>query len=150
MNLSRSLLTAGVIVIKAGGSALAKLTNAAVAFLNGGIVSVAAADLPALTSFNIPKAAFGVVLFVADAAGTVTKLYVSDASSFSTVSGARGSTAALAVWPKVPADKICLGGILIGAKSDTAFTGGSTALDASGYTFVFFDGLGQLQPVGNI
>jgi len=150
MNISRSLLKIGTVAIKTGVSAVAKTTNASTAFLSGGLVTVAAADMPALTNFNIPKAAFGIVLFVSDAAGTVSNLFVTDLSSFSTVSGARGSTAALAVWPKVPSDKICLGGVVVGAKSDTAFTGGTTALDAAGYTFVFFDGLGFVQPNANI
>lgn len=149
MNLTRSLVKVGTVAIKAGSSALAKLTNAALIIVSGRFLTVAAADLPALTGFNVPANTWGLCFFAVNASGTVTPYFAVNAGSFSSVSGNPGYSLNLAVPVQVPADQVILGGLYVGAGA-TAFTGGTTALDAGTYTFGFFDGMGQVQPVGHV
>jgi len=127
LNLNSVLLNKPVIAIKTGSSALAKLTNAAVAKVNGTLVRIAAADLPALTTAaSLASGDKNVVLFVTDNAGTVTNLY-----------GTKSTTYAGIVFPTVANTLTVLGGIVITAAA--TFTGGTTALDAANITVDYFD-----------
>lgn len=113
-----TLSTAGL-VIKAGGSALAK-TGAAVThyIVKGDMGTIAAGtDMPALSG-TVSNAAFNVYVFMVDSAGTVTSAM-----------GTEGSTLAKVAWPKTPADKAILGYITINPTGTGDFVGGTTVLD---------------------
>lgn len=133
MNNINRLINKPVIAIKAGSSALAKLTNAAILVINGIIVRIAAADLPALTTAaSLATGEKNIVLFLSNVSGTTSIVF-----------GTKSTTYAGIVLPSVnPATHVVLGGILITAAA--TFTGGTTALDATDITAEYFDadGLG--------
>lgn len=113
-----TLSTAGL-VIKTGGSALAK-TGAAVThyMVKGDLGSIAAStDMPALSG-TVSNGAFNVFVFMVDSSGTVTSAM-----------GTEGSTRAKIVWPTTPANKAILGFIVINPTGTGDFVGGTTALD---------------------
>lgn len=124
--------TAGL-VIKAGGSALAKTGAAAYyATVNGRLVTVAAGvDMPALTGVNITAAYFNVVCFFIDKAGAVTKK-----------AGTEGPSLGAVRFPDFPADQALVGYLIITYAS--AFTGGTTALDTA--TTVYHSPVGAFDP----
>lgn len=127
-NVSRGLLKPSTVAIKAGSSALAKMTNSCIAKANGTMLVIAAADLPALTTAaSLATGEKNVVVFVTDSAGTVTNLY-----------GTKATTDAAVIFPVVPADKTVVGFAYITAAA--TFTGGTTALDAANITTVYADG----------
>ncbi len=112
------------LVIKAGGSALAK-TGSAVTNLvaNGTPVAIAGStDMPALTGIDITAAYFRIVCFFCDSAGTVTA-----------AAGAEGATLAACTWPPFPAGQALVGFLTITYGS--AFTGGTTPLDTATTTY---------------
>lgn len=126
-------LSSAGLVIKAGGSALAK-TGAAIfyASVGGTIVSIAAGtDMPALTGLNIAQNKYNVICFFIDAAGTVTASL-----------GTPGDTPAEVVFPAFSATKTLVGYLLITHSS--AFTGGTTALDTA--TTVYVSPMGAFNP----
>lgn len=125
-------LVSGGLAIHGAASALAKTANNTYQVVDGVLVYTAAADMPALTGFNVGAGKFGVCLFVVDQFGTVSTLY-SD-----------GTAAAIGniVFPVVPTGKACIGFILVTYAS--AFTGGTTALDTA--TTVYFNTVGDFNP----
>lgn len=129
---SQPLNSAGL-VIKAGGSALAK-TGAAdfYAVAKGVLVKIAAAtDMPALTGINILAGNFNVVCFFVDSAAVVT-----------VAAGTQGATLGAVTWPQFPEQKALVGFLIITYAS--AFTGGTTALDTA--TTVYVSPLGPFDP----
>jgi hypothetical protein len=124
-----SLKPAGL-VIKAGASPLAKIGAADYyAAVNGTLVRIpASTDMPALTGINVGAGRSRYVSFYVNAAGVVVP-----------VAGAEGATSAGIGFPAGPAGTALVGSILINASG--AFTGGTTALDATTST-VYFDGNG--------
>lgn len=122
---SAALNSAGL-VIKAGGSTLAKIgASDFYAVANGVLVKIAAAtDMPALTGINITANSFNVVCFFVDAAGTVTA-----------VAGTEGTAIGSVKFPTPPDGKALIGFLLITHSS--TFTGGTTALDTA--TTVYFN-----------
>lgn len=122
---SSCALNSAGLVIKAGGSALAKTGSSDFyAIANGTTVKIAAStDMPALTGINITAAYFNVVCFFVDAAGTVTA-----------VAGTEGSTLGAMKWPAFPAQKALVGALIITYAS--AFTGGTTPLDTATTVYV--------------
>jgi hypothetical protein len=136
-NVSRGILRDPTVAIKTGSSALAKMTNSCLAIVNGTKVLIAAADLPALTTAaSLASGEKNVVVFVTDAAGTVTNLY-----------GTKATTDAAVLWPVVPADKTVIGFAYITAAA--TFTGGTTALDATNITTIYGDGA-KVQPTFHV
>jgi len=129
---SQATSTAGL-VIKAGGSALAK--TGAVAFAgiaNGKPVAIAASvDMPALTGINVTAAYFNVACFFIDSDSVVTA-----------AGGTEGTTLAKVVFPQFPVGKALVGYLVITYAS--AFTGGSTALDTA--TTVYVSPVGAFDP----
>jgi hypothetical protein len=112
------------LVIKAGGSALAK-TGSAVTNLvaNGTPVAIAAStDMPALTGIDITAEYFRIVCFFVDSASVVT-----------VAAGGEGATLAACTWPPFPAGKALVGFLTITYAS--AFTGGTTPLDTATTTY---------------
>src|SRR4051812_45893972 len=129
---SQPLNSAGL-VIKAGGSALAKTGSSDFyAVANGVLVKIAAStDMPALTGINLTAAFFNVVCFFVDSASTVT-----------VAAGTQGATLAAVKWPQFPQQKALVGFLIITYAS--AFTGGTTPLDTA--TTVYVNPLGAFDP----
>lgn len=129
---SQATVSAGL-VIKAGGSALAK--TGATAFqgvANGVPVTIApATDMPALTGLNIGAGRFNVACFFIDAASALTM-----------VQGTEGATLAGVVFPQFPEKKALVGYLIITYAS--AFTGGTTPLDTA--TTVYVSPVGAFDP----
>lgn len=115
---SRMLNTAAL-VIKAGGSTLAKTGAAACyAVANGILQKIAAAtDMPALVG-TVVNATFNVFCFYIDSAGTVTVAL-----------GTAGATLAATKFPQVPTQKAFIGFVVINPTGTGDFVGGTTALD---------------------
>lgn len=127
-----AVTTAGL-VIKAGGSALAKTGSAAFyATVGGRLVTIAGStDMPALTGLNISASAFNVACFFIDSAGTVTVRF-----------GTEGTAIGRVKFPDFPLDRALVGFLLITHSS--AFTGGTTALDTA--TTVYVSPVGPFDP----
>ena len=121
---SQATASAGL-VIKTGGSTLAKTGSTAYhGTANGVAVTIAAStDMPALTGLNITAAYFNVACFFIDQASTVTAVF-----------GVEGSTRALMKFPPFPQGKALVGYLVITYAS--AFTGGTTALDTATTQYV--------------
>jgi hypothetical protein len=124
--------TAGL-VIKTGGSALAKTGSVAFAgVVNGKPVAIAAStDMPALTGIDITAAYYRIVCFFIDQTSTVTA-----------VGGGEAATLAAAKFPAFPQGKALVGYLVITYAS--AFTGGTTPLDTA--TTVYVSPVGAFDP----
>lgn len=119
-------LNSGALAIKTASSALAKTATAIVARVDKTLVSVAAADMPALTGLGtITEDSFNVVMFTVDSSGTVTA-----------TGGTEATTLAGVTFPAVPTDEAVLGFIIVNAVG-AAFTGGTTALDAGSHVVTY-------------
>lgn len=129
---SQATSTAGL-VIKAGGSTLAKTGAAAFAGVAGGVpVAIAGAtDMPALTGISIGAGKYNVVCFFIDAASVVTALQ-----------GTEGATLKDVRFPQFPVGKALVGYLVITYAS--AFTGGTTPLDTA--TTVYVSPVGAFDP----
>lgn len=127
-----SLSSAGL-VIKAGGSTLAKTGSAAwYGIVGGRLVTIAGStDMPALTGLSITANSFNVACFFVNAAGTVVMRQ-----------GTEGTTIARVKFPDFPVDMTLVGALLITHSS--TFTGGTTALDTA--TTVYLSPLGAVDP----
>ena len=123
--------TAGL-VIKAGGSTLAKTGAAAFAGVANGIpVAIAAAtDMPALVG-TITANSFNVFCFFIDSASVVT-----------VAMGTEGTTLAGVRFPQFPQGKALVGYLVVTHSS--TFTGGTTALDTA--TTVYVSPVGAFDP----
>lgn len=121
---SSCAISSAGLVIKAGGSALAKTGSATTNLVANGIpVAIAAStDMPALTDINITAGYYRIVCFFIDSAGTT-----------SVAAGTEGATLAAATWPPFPAGKALVGFLTITYGS--AFTGGTTPLDTATTTY---------------
>ncbi len=126
-------LTSAGLIIKAGGSALAKTGAAAFyATAKGVLVKIAAStDMPALTGINFTAGQFTVACFFIDSAGTVTA-----------AGGTPGATLGAVKFPLFPSGKALVGFLIITYAS--AFTGGTTPLDTA--TTVYVSPLGPFDP----
>lgn len=129
---SQPLNSAGL-VIKAGGSTLAKTgASAFYCIAQGILVTIAAAtDMPALTGLVITANTFNVACFFVDNAGATTMVY-----------GTQGATLGAVVFPQFPVGKSLIGFLIITHSS--TFTGGTTALDTA--TTVYISPLGPCDP----
>lgn len=115
---SGPLSTAGL-VIKAGGSALAKTgASAFYAIAQGKLVKIAAStDMPALVG-TVTNAKFNVFCFFVTSGGTVTSAM-----------GTEGATLAAVKFPPIPVGAAQVGFIIINPTGTGNFVGGTTALD---------------------
>ncbi len=129
---TQALNSAGL-VIKAGGSALAKTGSSAFyAIVGGKLVTIAGStDMPALTGLNITAASFNVACFFVNAAGTVSARF-----------GTEGTALGKVKFPDFPIDAALVGFLIITYAS--AFTGGTTALDTA--TTVYVSPTGAVDP----
>lgn len=112
------LNTAGL-VIKAGGSTLAKTGATAFYAIAKGITvtKAAATDMPALVG-TVVNATFNVFCFFIDSAGTLT-----------VAMGTAGATLAAVKYPPFPVNKALVGFIVVNPTGTGDFVGGTTALD---------------------
>lgn len=111
------------LVIKTGGSALAKTGSAVTSLVAGGtpVAIAASTDMPALVG-SITAASFNVFCFFIDSASVVT-----------VAMGTEGTTLAKVVYPAFPAGKALVGSLTITYAS--TFVGGTTALDTATTTY---------------
>ena len=116
--------TAGL-VIKTGGSTLAKTGSAVYQAVVGGksVAIAASTDMPALTGISITANKFNVVCFFVDDTGTT-----------SAVAGTEAATEAAVKFPDFPENKALIGYLVITHSS--TFTGGTTALDTATTKYV--------------
>lgn len=123
--------TAGL-VIKTGGSALAKNGSVFHGFAAGVPVTIAAnTDMPSLTGTSIGAGKYNCYCFFIDRASTVT-----------VAQGVEGATLAAVKFPPFPRDKALVGYLIVTYAS--AFTGGTTALDTA--TTVYVSPVGSFDP----
>lgn len=117
--LSTQTLTSGALVIKAGGSTLAKTGAVVLMYVANGVLvkKAAATDMPALVG-TVSNATFNVFCFFGDSAGTITVSM-----------GTAGATLAAVKFPPVPENKAMIGFISVNASGTGNFVGGTTALD---------------------
>jgi hypothetical protein len=117
--MSSAMISTAGLVIKTGGSALAKSgAAAAYAIANGVLQKIAAAtDMPALVG-SVANTKFNVFCFFIDQAGVIT-----------TAMGTEGATLAAAMFPDFPLQKALVGFIIINPTGTGPFIGGTTALD---------------------
>lgn len=129
---TQPLRSAGL-VIKTGGSALAKTGSTAFfASVQGKLVTIAAStDMPALTGLTITATFFNVACFFVDIAGTVTAAF-----------GTQGATLGALVFPPFPQNKALVGFLIITYAS--TFTGGTTPLDTA--TTEYVSSVGPFDP----
>lgn len=105
------------LVIKAGGSALAKTANTIKFTIDGALASKAAADCAALVG-TVTAAFFNVFVFSVTAAGT-----------FKTYAGTQATTLAGVVFPAIADGETVVGFIIVNPTGTGDFVGGTTALD---------------------
>lgn len=128
------IFNAGGLQIKTGGSALAKTVNTIKGVVNGVHFKRAAADMAALTGINIADTKFGLVELRCAVDGTLTAAAL-------TVT----ATSYLNALESLPTSRVttyAVVGYLVIQNAQgggTAFTGGTTALDASGITTDYID-----------
>lgn len=131
-NLQTSLVDCAMssagLAIKAGGSAVVKSVNTVNAFINGVLVTKAAADMAALVG-TIPTTKFGLFVFTLQADGTLT-------TRAGTLNGA---AMANLVFPEIPEGEVVIGFIVVENGAAGNFVGGTTALDAANVTVTYFD-----------
>lgn len=130
---SCTLSTAGL-VIKAGGSALAKTGSAVTHYIAEGVKGriAGSTDMPALVG-TVTNALFNVFVFSVDKAGTVTVQM-----------GVEGATEAAIKWPKLDQRKAVVGFIVINPTGTGNFVGGTTPLDDA----TVAPGAAYVSPVG--
>jgi hypothetical protein len=112
-----SLLVSGALAIHGASSALAKTAATAYALVDGLMVKLAAADMPALVG-TVANGAFNVFVFTVNAAGT-TKTYM----------GTAGATLGAVVFPTTLDGEVPLGFVIVNPTGTGSFVGGTTNLD---------------------
>lgn len=122
--LSSQATSSAGLVIKAGGSTLAKTGSTAFQGIANGVpVTIAGStDMPALVG-SITAAYFNVFCFFIDSASTVT-----------VAMGTEGATLAAVKFPEFPVGKALVGYLIVTYAS--TFVGGTTALDTATTNYV--------------
>lgn len=116
--LNSQLLVSGGLVIKGAASALVKAGSAFQAIANGVLVTKTVnTDMAALVG-TVTNASFNVYVFFVDSAGVLTSAM-----------GTEGASLAAVVFPTIPANKACIGFIIVNPTGTGDFVGGTTALD---------------------
>lgn len=130
------LSTAGL-VIKVGGSTLAKTGAITVHYIADGVKGriLSATDMPALTGLNIANGKWNIIVFTVDKAGTVrAQIGKKDAT-----------TEAGIQWPELDQRRAIVGMIVINAATG-AFTGGTTPLDDATLAVQYISPIGSFDP----
>jgi len=120
------VLNSAGLAIKTSSSAVAKSANAITAIIDGVLVSKAAADMAALVG-TIPASKFGLFVFSINASGTLV----------TTPGTLNGAAIGDLVFPTIPSGNVVIGFIVVQNGSASAFTGGTTALDAANITTTY-------------
>jgi hypothetical protein len=129
--LSSAATTSAGLVIKTGGSALAKTGAVYQGFAGGVPVTIAAnTDMPALVG-TISASNFNVFCFFIDSASVVT-----------VAMGTQATTLAGVKFPQFPEKKALVGYLIV--THGSTFTGGTTALDTA--TTVYVSPVGAVDP----
>lgn len=117
--LANRCITSAGLVIKAGGSALAKTGAAATTLVVGGVLRqiAAATDVAALAG-TVVNATFNVFVYTIDAGGTLR-----------TRMGVAGASLAAVTFPVIPITEAVYGFTIINPTGTGNFVGGTTALD---------------------
>lgn len=130
------LSTAGL-VIKVGGSTLAKTGAITVHYIADGVKGriLSSIDMPALTGLNIANGKWNVIVFTVDKAGTVRAQI-----------GKRDATTEAGIqWPELDQRRAIVGMIVINAATG-AFTGGTTPLDDATLAVQYISPIGSFDP----
>ena len=130
------LSTAGL-VIKVGGSTLAKTGAITAHYIADGVKGriLSSTDMPALTGLNIANGKWNVIVFTIDKAGTVrAQIGKKDAT-----------TEAGIQWPELDQRRAIIGMIVINAATG-AFTGGTTPLDDATLAVQYISPIGSFDP----
>lgn len=130
------LSTAGL-VIKVGGSTLAKTGAITVHYIADGVKGriLSSTDMPALTGLNIANGKWNVIVFTVDKAGTVRAQI-----------GKRDATTEAGIqWPELDQRRAIVGMIVINAATG-AFTGGTTPLDDATLAVQYISPIGSFDP----
>ncbi len=135
--LNSVLLKTGTLAISATTTKV-KTTNASIVSVEGVILSIAGADMPALTG-NITTAYQNVAVFSVDKAGTA---YTNMGTQATTLAGVK--------WPNIPAKRAILGFVVIANATGSDFVCGTTALSAGSVTTTYVDTLGAFDPKATI
>lgn len=153
--LGNSNLTKGILAINAGGAATVKTTNALNFAIDGVYLTKAAlavqSIVPTHDAFGAPIGGQNLPVYVQPANTTVYYLLSLDATGAVKVS--QGSYAGQSMLypdkqriltgsgnvPAEPAGTVAIGLIKVATGAATAFTPGTTALDAAGVTVTYFD-----------
>lgn len=123
------------LVIKAVSSTLAKTgATATVGVVDGSPISVAAATDMAALSGTVPQNQYGVFVFYVDKFGAQGSMMGQPATNLVDVK-----------FPTIPL-KRAVEGYLIVRKTDAAFVGGTTALDAANTTVTYVNVRGAFDP----
>ena len=133
---SCTLSTAGL-VIKVGGSTLAKTGAITVHYIADGVKGriLSSTDMPALTGLNIANGKWNVIVFTVDKAGTVRAQI-----------GKRDATTEAGIqWPELDQRRAIVGMIVINAATG-AFTGGTTPLDDATLAVQYISPIGSFDP----
>lgn len=134
------------LAINAGTAATWKMTNAAplVYTINGATYTKAALTaqaIPASAALTASGNQAVAVMLCLDAGGTLST-YVSAVSTGASVAAAVSGV----IYPQVPENVAVIGVIIIGSAA-TAFTPGTTALDAAGITTTYINVTGPFFPI---
>ena len=130
------LSTAGL-VIKVGGSTLAKTGAITAHYIADGVKGriLSSTDMPALTGLNITSGKWNVIVFTVDKAGTVRAQI-----------GKRDATTEAGIqWPELDQRRAIVGMIVINAATG-AFTGGTTPLDDATLAVQYISPIGSFDP----
>ena len=130
------LSTAGL-VIKVGGSTLAKTGAITVHYIADGVKGriLSSTDMPALTGLNIANGKWNVIVFTVDKAGTVrAQIGKKDATNEAGIQ-----------WPELDQRRAIVGMIVINAATG-AFTGGTTPLDDATLAVQYISPIGSFDP----
>lgn len=115
-------------------------TSASLAVAAGMPVKVAAStNFPALTGLSVANNSKVIIAFMVDNAGNLTQAW-----------GDQSTAVAGVKWPDIPKGVAVVGYCLLENASGSAFTGGTTALDAAGITLTYANGSGPLAPISLI
>jgi hypothetical protein len=118
----QALNSAGLAVNGAANPAY-KVANTVLAMVGGTLVSKTTAAFPALTGYNLTSAQVGLIVAAMDVSGNLVNIFANPAASIGQLS-----------LPPVPPNYVCLGVVLINIAA--TFTGGTTAMDTAGITYV--------------
>lgn len=131
----QSFAAAGA-AIKAASSALARYTNAIKALVAGRLVTKAAGDFPAINGDAVAAGASQMWIFTIDLAGNLA-----------TWPGQPNGVASRVKAPVLPDSVTAVAVLYLTNGAATAFTPGTTALDAASVTTTYVDLIGPFFPI---